>query len=123
MLNHSNCNRSFIRQIFLVLIMMLVFSAPCSSAFADSVDDEEMVQLTLVNRTDFKVVAGYFNPAGNVGDFRDNLSDYIYPGESYVVSLRKNCRYWDCKFVLDNGKEAYKYHLDMYEVHTLYIDL
>ena len=102
--------------VMLVLIAAVIVLTPCTEALAG-------VRITLVNRTGSTVVAGYFSHHDNPRWGDDQLSEYIYPGESYVVDFEPAARYWDCKFVLKNGRETYKYNLDIHTIGTLYIDL
>ena len=65
---------------------------------------------------------GQFSAVSNRKWGRDQLKDYIRPGQSYTVTFNSNWRYWDCKFTLRDGTVRWKYDLDVYKVGTLYID-
>ena len=79
-------------------------------------------RVTFVNRSGQTIMEGHFSWQRNNKWGPDQLTHYINPGQSYTVNFDDTYRYWDCKFVLEDGTCRYKYGLDVYTVGTLYID-
>ena len=79
-------------------------------------------RVTFVNKTGQTIIKGQFSWQGNDKWGSDQLTDYIYPGQSYMVTFDDTYRYWDCRFTLKDGSLVYKYGLDVYTIATLYIN-
>ena len=79
-------------------------------------------KVTIVNRTGQTIIKGQFSWEGNKDWGSDQLTHYIYPGESYDLNFDDTYRYWDCKFTLQDGSIIYKWKLDVYKVGTLYLN-
>ena len=80
------------------------------------------VKVTIVNRSGQTIMKGYFSYANNNKWGRDQLTKYIRPGQSHIITFNGNQRYWDCKFVLRDGSVRYKYDLDIIKTSTLYVN-
>ena len=100
----------------IVLLTFVLVSMISSSVLA-------AVQIKIVNKSRYRVMAAYYTPSGDPNWGSDRFSEYLDPGETMVVTFTSGNpdALWDFKFVLAGGRETYKYQFDVYRYNTLEI--